>query len=240
MTVPDTDQDDTLSESRLSSLRSDSEARLEFLLERDALVERDDGRIMASQGFESHRGIYVDTYSDSSDEEFQQTVADLFGLSRSAAASRIEDLSLTRWEIATYLTLREWLDVDLPQDALLELAAMTAEAGTASPVPLGMDELFDEDWEDFVADNGDAVLFVFQQSCDPCEAMKRELDEIRDHAPEAVAFAGLNGDEVPEFRREFDVTVAPTTLVFADGDLAAKKEGYADPETLAETFEEAF
>lgn len=238
--MADTNPDTELSADTLGRLRSDPEARLEFLLEREVLVERDDGRIMASQAFEGHRGIYVDTYSDSSDEEFQQTVADLFGLSRSGAATRIEDLSLTRWEIATYLTLREWFDVDLPQDALLELAAMTAEAGTASPVPLGMDELFDEDWADFVADHGDVVLFVFQQACDPCEAMKRELDEIREQAPADVAFAGLNGEEVPEFRREFDVTVAPTTLVFADGDLAAEKEGYASPETLAAAFEDVY
>jgi thiol-disulfide isomerase/thioredoxin len=238
--VADTSPDTELSADTLARLRSDPEARLEFLIGRDVLVERDDGRITATQEFELDRGVYVDSYADSSDAEFRQTVAELFDLSPAQAAARIEELSLSRWEIATYLTLREFISVALPADALLELAAMTADAGSASPVPLEMDELFDEDWDQFVADHGDVVLFVFQQACDPCEAMKRELDEIRAQAPGDVVFAGLNGDEVPEFRREFDVTVAPTTLVFADGNLAAEREGYASPETLAETFDDAY
>lgn len=238
--MADTTPDTELSADTLARLRSDPEARLEFLIGRDVLVERDDGRIMATREFELDRGVYVDSYADSSDAEFRGTVADLFDLSPAQAAARIEELSLSRWEIATYLALREFISVDLPADATLELAAMTAEAGSASPVPLELDELFDEDWEQFIADHGDVVLFVFQQACDPCAAMKRELDEIRAQAPEDAVFAGLNGDEVPEFRREFDVTVAPTTLVFADGNLVAEEEGYASPETLAETFDDVY
>jgi len=223
---------ETLSEERIGELADDPEARFEFLVDRGVIVERGDGTVDATSTFEDQRAVYVDSYKDSSDEEFRETVASLFGLTPARAEKRIRDLELTRWEIATFLSVRSVLDVDLPTDVELQLAEMAAAVGEASPVPPSLPDLGDEEYRAFLDDHDHAVLFVFQQGCDPCDAMKTELDEVRESVADDVAFAGLDGDEVPEFRREFEITVAPTTLVFVDGALAEKREGYCAAEDL--------
>jgi thiol-disulfide isomerase/thioredoxin len=234
------DPTDDPSSERLKRLRADPEARLEFLLERDLLVERDVGTIEPTSAFEDERAVYLDTYGDCSDERFRETVAELFGLTTEAAAERIEALELERWDLATFLAVRAALAADLPRDVVLELSAIVAETGRASPVPRDLRELADGDFESFVKEAGAAVVFVFQRGCDPCDAQKADLDEVRARAPEGVAFAGVDGDSAPEFRRAFEVTVAPTVLLFFDGDLAATAEGYQSPETLDATFAETF
>lgn len=224
----------------IDRLRTEPEARLDYLLARDVLAEYDDGSITATEAFDGTRDVYVDSYKDAPDEQFRETVADLFGLTVAEARERIDDLDLTRWEVATFLALRSYLDADLPDDVLLELAAMTAEAGSASPVPGYLRELFDDDFASFLDSQPHAVVLAFQQGCDPCDAMKAQLDLVIDEAPEEVAFAGIDGETAPEFRREFDVTVAPTTLLFADGDLVASREGYCDPDDLLDLLDESF
>ena len=130
------------------------------------------------------------------------------------------------------------MDADLPRDVALELAAMTAEAGGASPVPPELDELSDDDYESYLAAEDAAVVFVFQQGCDPCDAMKADLDVVRDEAPDEVAFAGVDGEIAPEIRGAYEVTVAPTTLLFADGDLVETREGYCDADDLLDLIAE--
>ena len=131
-------------------------------------------------------------------------------------------------------------DADLPQDVTLELAAMTAEAGSASPVPPELDELLDETYEQFVAEHEYAVVMAFQQGCDPCDSMKADLPAVREEAPDGVAFAGIDGETAPAFRREFEVSVAPTTLVFRDGAVVETHEGYWPPEDMLTALEDAF
>jgi thiol-disulfide isomerase/thioredoxin len=224
----------------LDRLRTEPEARLEYLLTHDVLREHEDGRISATNDFDETRAIYVDSYKDSSDRAFEKTVAQLFDLSVEEAASHVEDLDLSRWEIATYLALNSHLEADLPRDVALELAAMAAEAGGASPVPPELTELFDESYEAFLAEHDRAVVLAFQQGCDPCDSMKRDLPDVRDDAPSGVAFAGIDGETAPEFRRAYDLSVAPTTLLFRDGDLVEKHEGYWSPDDLRSALDDAF
>jgi len=229
---------DPLSDERIRELTDDPEARFEFLVDRGVIVERDDGTVDATSAFEDERAVYVDSYKDSSDEEFRETVASLFGLTPARAEKRIQDLELTRWEIASFLALRGALDVDLPTDLELQLAEMVAAVGEASPVPPSLPDLGDDEYRAFLDDHDHAVLFVFQQGCDPCDAMKAELDAVRESVADDVAFAGLDGDEVPEFRREFEITVAPTTLLFVDGDRVEEREGYCAAEDLVDLVDE--
>lgn len=228
------------SDATVQALRDDPDEQFDFLLEHDVLVEHADGSVAPTAEFENHRGIYVDTYGDASDERFRETVADLFGVPVAEAADHIEAHDLTRWELATFLAVREHLDADLPTDLLLELAAMTTAAGDASPLPPAMREVTDEDYEAFLADNPDAVVLVLQLNCSPCRKLKEDMDAIRDAAPGSVAFAGIDGDASTAFRREYDVTVAPTTLLFADGEFVEKREGYAPPEAFADWFADSF
>lgn len=222
------------------TLREDPDEQYDFLIEREVLVEHDDGSVAPTVAFEDHRGIYVDSYADASDQRFRETVAELFGVSVEAAETHIKDNDLTRWELATFLAVREHLDVDLPTDLTLELAAMTVAAGDASPVPPSLPAVTDESYEQFLADNPDAVVFVFQLHCSPCQRLKKDLDALRELPPVPATFAGLDGDESTAFRREFDVDVAPTTLVFADGEFVEKREGYAPPEAFADWFADCY
>jgi thiol-disulfide isomerase/thioredoxin len=224
----------------IDRLRTEPEARLEYLLAHEVLREHDDGTISATADFEDARDVYVDSYKDSTDRAFQKTVAKLFDLSVEEAGDRIDDLDLSRWEVATYLTLNSYLEADLPQDVTLELAAMTAEAGGASPVPPELTELVDESYEEYLEENDRAVVMAFQQGCDPCDAMKADLPSVREDAPDGVAFAGVDGETAHEFRRAYDLSVAPTTLLFRDGDLVEEHEGYWSPEDVGAALEDAF
>ena len=221
-------------------LADDAQARLDFLIDHEVLDEGPDEEVMATDDFEHLRSIYEDTYRNVSDEEFQETVADLFGLSPDEAASYIEQYGLSRHGIATFLALRSYLeDLELAQDTLLLLTGIAAQVGAGSPVPADLRELTDDDYAEFIEEHGDAVVFVFQNQCMPCEEMKSQLDMIT--APLSdVAVAGVNGDAVLDFRREFEVEAAPTTLVFADGDLVASERGGRSPAELAETFAEHY
>lgn len=221
------------------SLVDDPEARLEFLVEHDVLVERD-GELAATEAFDGVRGIYEDTYLEAPDDVFTETVADVFGLSEAAAADRIEEHGVTRAELATYLALDSHLEADVSQDALALMAGMVTDVAPVSPVPREMRELTDEDYASFLAENPDAVVFVWKRHCDPCDQMKADLDRLRADAPEGVAFAGADGEAVDDLVREFDVEAAPTTLLFADGDLEVSIRGRRSPDQYRQAFEDVY
>lgn len=226
------------------------EARFEFLLDWEILAEHEDGTVTTTESFEYSRGLYADTYGDVDEGTFHRTVAELFGLSESEAATRVEEHGVTREEVVDYLAIRAHLeeiageaDVDPPElgtGPLALLARMVTEAAPPSPVPDRMRELTDEDYPAFLDEHGDAVVFVWKRDCDPCESMKLDLDETLAALPGGVAVAGVDGEAVRSFRESFDVSSAPTTLVFAGGELVGPQEGYRSPEALAATFAAAY
>lgn len=224
----------------MPDLLSDSEARFEYLVEHGVLAEREDGTVVTTDDFEGVRGIYYDSYLDLSDERFQQVLAEAFELSTDEARERIDQHGVTREELATYLALSSYLDDDRSRDELALLAAMAERVDPGSPVPEGMDELHDDEYAEYIDEQGDVVVFVWKRECAPCEAMKEDLDEIRAAAPARVAFAGVDGEAVSEFRREFEVDAAPTTLVFADGELVERLDGRRSPDDLADAFADAY
>jgi thiol-disulfide isomerase/thioredoxin len=232
------------------ALLDSPEARFEFLLEWDVLAEHEDGSVTTTESFEYDRGLYHDTYGDADEATFHRTVAELFDLPESEAAERIEEHGVTREEVVVYLAIRAHVEdvaeerdrdpPDLGTGALALLAGMVTEAAPPSPVPDGMRELADEDYGAFLEDHGDAVVFVWKRDCDPCESMKLQLEETLAALPEGVAVAGVDGESVRSFRESFDVSAAPTTLVFAGGDLVDTHEGYRSPEALGAAFAAAY
>ena len=227
------------------------EARFEFLREWDVLAEHEDGTVTTTEPFEYERGLFLDTYGDVDDETFERVVAETFDLSGAEAAARIEELDVTREEVCTYLALRSYLSEagdgsederppSIGTSPLALLAGMVADVAPATPVPDSMTELTDEDYCAFVDDRGDAVVFVWKRECEPCDAMKAELEEVLSALPDGVAVAGVDGESVPSFCRSFEVEAAPTTLVFADGDLALSLRGRRRPDRLAEAFADAY
>lgn len=220
-----------------------ADGRYEFLVDEGVLLETAEGTVVVSEAYDAERGVYHDTYADASDEQFHQTLADLFGLSEAEAREQAEELGVTRAELVAYLSLRAYFTdraADLDAGDLLQLAGMVADLDPESPVPASMSELTDDDYEAFLADHPDAVVFVWRRHCAPCDEMKAELDEIRDAAPDGVAFAGVDGESVVAFRREFEVDAAPATLTFADGAFVEAVEGRRAPEQFADMFANAF
>lgn len=225
----------------MSALVDDPEARFDYLVERDVLVEREDGTVVTSDEFQSALGVYEDSYLDESDESFVETVASVFDLAPDRAAERVEETGMTRRELATFLALRSYLDdPDRTRDELALMAAMVEGIEPASPVPAELTEVSDDGFEEYVDRQGDVVVFVFTRNCSPCDALKDDLPAIQEAAPEAVSFAGVDGDEAPAFRRAFEVSVAPTTLVFVGGDLVERVEGRRPVPTVVDVLEDAY
>lgn len=224
-----------------STLLDDPEARLDYLIDRDVLVEFDDGTVAISDDFQADLEVYEDSYLDAPDEEFAGIVASIFDVSPERAAERIEDTGMTRGELATFLALRSYLDdPERSRDELVLLTAMVAVTDPASPVPAELTELDDETFEEYIDEHGEVVVIVFKRNCAPCEGLKEDLPALLDGAPDDVAFAGIDGGDAPAFRRAFEVSVAPTTLVFSGGELIEHVEQRREPETLIETFEAVY
>jgi thiol-disulfide isomerase/thioredoxin len=220
----------------------DPEERFEFLLDRDVVVESD-GRVALTEAYDRVRGVYHDTYAAVDEGTIEETVASLFDLSVEDAREQIDEHGITREEVIAYLALGSYLDdkgVDLDRSTQVLLAAMVADVSPESPVPDSMRELGDEEYGAFLESNPDAVLFVWKLHCDPCDVMKGELDETLATLPEGVAVAGVDGEDVTEFRREFDVEAAPATLTFADGEFVECVTGRRTPDQFAEMFANAY
>lgn len=221
-----------------------TDERYELLLDTGVLVEEDTG-LAVSESYDAERGVYHDTYADADDETFHGTLADLFDMTVEEAAERAAELGITREELVAYLSLRGYFkrqapDTEVSHDELLHLAAIVAGVSAVSPVPDAMPELGDEDYAAFLEEHPDAVLFVWRLHCEPCDAMKADIDEILDRVPDGVAVAGIDGESVTDFRREFDVDAAPATLTFADGELVECVTGRGTPDQVAALFDEAF
>ncbi|WP_313692777.1 thioredoxin family protein [Halorarum halobium] len=218
----------------------DPDALLDRLIAADVVDEADDGELTATTEFESAHAVYRDSYLELGDEEFRRSVADVFDIDGAEAADRIEELGVTRAELAAYLTLQSFLEEPPGAVELATMAAMVVEVAPPSPVPDGQRELEDEDYEAFLAEHERAVVFVWKRDCVPCERMKDDLDELLAELPEDHAVAGVDGGAVGAFRREFEITAAPTTLRFADGELVARAEGRLRADGFADLLERAF
>jgi thiol-disulfide isomerase/thioredoxin len=227
-----------------ADLATDPEARFEFLCEHGVLVETDDG-VATTERYDAIRDIYHATYHDVDDEIFHGTIASLFDIPPEEAPERVAELGVTRAELIAYLALESHLDdvapdLTLDRTAHVHLAAMVVGVSPVSPVPDAMPELTDDDYEAFLDEHPDAVVFVWKLHCDPCDVMKRELDDILAALPERVAVAGIDGEAVNDFRRDFDVTAAPATLTFADGAFVECVTGRRSAAQLSQMFAVAY
>jgi thiol-disulfide isomerase/thioredoxin len=220
-----------------------AEAALDRLVAADAVDEADDGTLTTTAAFEQVRRIYHDTYAHMDDEGVYDTVSDLFGLTREEAAEAIESDEVSVEELVAYLSARSYLEDrgEHPDpETLGVMARLLVEIGPGSPVPQGMTEIDDDSYEAFLAENPDAVVTVWKHHCDPCEAMKEEIDAVLAAVPEGVAVAGVDGEAVASFRADYDVTVAPSVLAFRGGELEGTLTGRQTPPAVAELFESVY
>jgi len=222
-------------------LAEDPEARLEYLVEAGVL-ELEGEAVTTTAAYEDTRSIYADTYAEDEveDDEIVDTIVELFDVEEEAAREQFEAGEVTRHDVVTYLSLRSFLERELPIEILALLTEIVAQVGFGSPVPEGMRELSDEDYREFIDAAGDAVVFVWKYPCDPCRRMKGEVPRLLEQLPDTVAVAGVDGESVVEFRREFEPEAAPAVLLFADGELVETLRGYTAPADLVEALGEVY
>lgn len=220
---------------------ADADALVDRLLAAGVLDEDPEtGALATTESFEATRAVYHDTYGDADDDRFHRTVADLFGVPRDDAPAVVAEHGVTRDELVAYLAVRAELEGDATHDDLAAMTGVVLAAEPASPAPGRWPEVGDDAYREFLHDHPDAVLLVCKRDCAPCEAMKRDLDDIEAAAPDRVAFAGVDGERAEEVVRRFGVEAVPTTLVFAGGELIESVRGRARPETLADVFADAY
>lgn len=217
----------------------DPEALLDLLVGEGVVDETAEGELVATEAFESTHAVYRDTYLELGDDEFRGTVAEVFGIDESEAAARIEELGVTRAELAAYLALRSFLETPPTPIELATMAAMVVEVDPPSPVPDSQTELDDESYESFLAEHPDAVVFVWKRDCAPCERMKDDLADLLAAVPADRGTAGVDGDAAEAFRTAYEVTSAPTTLVFRDGELVDRATGRLTVAGFADLLEDA-
>jgi len=221
-----------------------AETLVDALFDYEVLVEEDDGTVRTSEAFEHRRSINNDTYLDMDGATLEAAVSDAFDVPEAEAREQLAAEELTPEAFSTFFALKGHVD-DLdrapPEPGMLAaMAEVVVEVEPKSPVPPELPTLDDDGYREFIDDARDAVIIVFKRECEPCEATKDNLQAIAAAAPETTAFAGVNAADVPGFLGEFGVEAAPTSLIFADGELAASLRGHRPIDTYQETFAEVY
>lgn len=219
---------------------ADVDALVDSLVEGGVLTERDDGTLATTADFEKTRGIYYDTYGNATDSVFRESVASSFDLTASEAEARIQAEGVTREMFVEYLSVTSHLDDGHSRVDRARMAMLVGEVAPDTPVPEATPELGDEDYGSFLAGNDRAAVFVWKRNCSPCDSLKRDLEEVLAALPESVAVAGVDGESVDAFRREFDVDVAPSILLFAGGEVRERLQGYVSPELITGAADQAY
>lgn len=209
-TTDGTDEDPAFDEAAL-------DAELDYLVDEGILDENDDG-LAFSGGMEDAWLVYADSYADEDEATIVSSFAELFDLSADDAAEHVEEAGVTRDDLVAYLALRSELDDPPGRERLAVLATLVRQVGPPAVVPPSLDRLADDEIDPFVAEQRDVVVTVWKQQCEPCRALKAHLDTLLDPFPEHVSVVGVDGDEVPSFRRSTGVDAAPALVLFADGE----------------------
>ena len=79
---------------------------------------------------------------------------------------------------------------------------------------------------------GYVLVFVHLTDCPACQASEPVVESIAKKMKGQVKFGKLNYDENPGVVRGYGVSVAPTFLLFKDGKVISKIEGYGKEEDL--------
>lgn len=219
----------------------DSERLVAALVDGGVLSITTDGTPATTAAYEDTRGIYHDSYASVPERDFHEAVADAFGFeSVEQAATRIDTLGVTREEFIAFLALDSELDDTHSIATLARMAAVVIEFDPETPVPESVERLTDETHSAFVATHDRAIVTVWKRRCDPCEAMKSDLDEILERIPEGVAVGGIDGEAAPSFRRTYGIDAAPAMALFENGELLDAFTGRATPERAAAACETAY
>jgi thiol-disulfide isomerase/thioredoxin len=219
---------------------ADPEAALDRLVEAGAVREHPDGSLETTDEFEDVRRIYHDTYGDADRDLFRSTIAELFGVDQSTAAEQITENEVTREQLVAFLAAQSFLDDPPDRTTLGVMASLLVEIGPGSPVPGAVEELSDEAVRAAVADHESLVVTVWRPYCEPCEAMKADIDDVLRAVPDGVSVVGIDGASCPAFVREYDVEAAPTILGFRNGAVVERLRGRHAPDAVADRLQSVY
>ena len=74
------------------------------------------------------------------------------------------------------------------------------------------------------------LMLVFSATwCGPCQALKRNLENIKAGLPEDMHLAVIDWDEYGDFAMKYNVKSIPTVAIFKDGELAHRVTGVHTP-----------
>jgi hypothetical protein len=213
----------------------DPGAVVDALVAAGVLRETADGALSLTDAFDRTLAVYEDSYDD--EERVRETVAELFDVAPDDGRAR----AVTGEELAALLALRSSLDDPPPVEGLAVAAGVVAGMEPASPVPDRLEEVDDGSWHGFVG-GGDAVVTVWKRHCDPCDALKGDLDDVLAAlaAESDAPTAGLDGESCPDFCRATGVNAAPAVCCFRDGELVEAVTGRRSAADYADLFETVY
>lgn len=78
------------------------------------------------------------------------------------------------------------------------------------------------------------VLVIHKPLCNPCERMEAAIHELSLELEDQAAFGMINGKNNPLAEKRYNVTGHPTLLVFENGTLVERSEGFASKRYIVE------
>ena len=106
--------------------------------------------------------------------------------------------------------------------------------------PFSICTFIEDRWLGRAPERGDVVVTVWRRQCEPCRALKAHLDTLLDAFPDGVPVVGVDGEEVPTFRRRYEFDAAPAVLLFADGELVESIQGGIRMDELGDAVDRAY
>jgi len=94
-------------------------------------------------------------------------------------------------------------------------------------------ELKDEELNDFVLKHDIVLLDIFTTWCGPCKRQAAVLEEVaKEVNPKQVAIVKMDADQCPESSGRFQVTAIPTLVIFKKGKPVKSRVGLTDKAEL--------
>ena len=234
----DRDHVDTNTDTTGTGGQAEPEAALNKLIQCDIVIENDDGTLATTTEYEDIRRIYHDTYMDAPRERIITTMADVFDIEESNAVTQLEEDIVSRADVISYLAIDSYIDATLDPAMHAMMVEIVNRVDPESPVPDEVTELTDESYNSFVTEHSEVLMTVWKRRCDPCRAVKSDLDSMLESIPSNVAIAGIDGENAPSFRRETEITAAPAFIRYQKGNQCDVKTGRQSPDAVADMFDD--
>ena len=78
------------------------------------------------------------------------------------------------------------------------------------------------------------ILDVYKPICNPCDRMKAAIDELSTELGAQASFGTIDGKKNQRTESEYNITTYPTLLVFENGTLVDKIEGFASKKYIVD------